>query len=133
MKITKIDHLVLTVGCIQTTCRFYEDVLGMRKIDFAGGRKALVIDGFKINLHLLGSEIAPHALRPTAGSADICLITDSTVNAIKRHLDSHRVQIELGPVPRTGANGPIYSFYFRDPDNNLIELSTYVSREKAGV
>jgi catechol 2,3-dioxygenase-like lactoylglutathione lyase family enzyme len=35
------------------------------------------------------------------------------------------VNIEAGPVPRTGALGPIQSVYFRDPDGNLIEVSNY--------
>jgi hypothetical protein len=35
------------------------------------------------------------------------------------------VPIELGPVPRNGASGPIVGIYARDPDQNLIEISTY--------
>lgn len=35
------------------------------------------------------------------------------------------VTIEEGPVARTGAVGPITSIYFRDPDENLIEVSRY--------
>lgn len=33
------------------------------------------------------------------------------------------VNVEEGPVKRTGALGPILSVYIRDPDQNLIELS----------
>ena len=43
-------------------------------------------------------------------------------------LAAHRVPIEEGPVERTGATGPILSVYFRDPDQNLIEVSTYPQR-----
>jgi catechol 2,3-dioxygenase-like lactoylglutathione lyase family enzyme len=35
------------------------------------------------------------------------------------------VAIEDGPATRTGALGPITSVYFRDPDQNLIEVSRY--------
>ena len=37
--------------------------------------------------------------------------------------------VEEGPVARTGATGPITSVYFRDPDGNLIEVSTYDDAE----
>ena len=33
-----------------------------------------------------------------------------------------QIQIEWGPVIKTGENGPIKSIYIRDPDNNLIEI-----------
>jgi catechol 2,3-dioxygenase-like lactoylglutathione lyase family enzyme len=33
------------------------------------------------------------------------------------------IPVELGPVERTGATGPICSVYVRDPDGNLVELS----------
>ena len=125
MKIAKIDHLVLTVTYIEATCSFYERTLGMKSIEFEGNRKALIFNQCKINLHQLGNEFEPKAGRPTAGSADLCLITDSTAAEIKAHLLSQNVEIEQGPVPRTGANGSITSFYFHDPDENLIEISTY--------
>jgi catechol 2,3-dioxygenase-like lactoylglutathione lyase family enzyme len=38
----------------------------------------------------------------------------------------HDVPVEEGPVERTGATGPILSVYFRDPDQNLIEVSNYI-------
>ncbi|MCG7905139.1 MAG: VOC family protein, partial [Candidatus Thiodiazotropha taylori] len=41
MKITQLDHLVLTVRDIQVSCDFYTRILGMQLVEFAGGRKAL--------------------------------------------------------------------------------------------
>jgi catechol 2,3-dioxygenase-like lactoylglutathione lyase family enzyme len=41
------------------------------------------------------------------------------------HVRACGVAIEEGPVPRTGATGPIESFYLRDPDGNLVEVSNY--------
>jgi len=33
------------------------------------------------------------------------------------------IAIMAGPVPRTGATGPMTLVYFCDPDSNLIEVS----------
>ena len=41
------------------------------------------------------------------------------------HLQAEGVEIIEGPVAKTGAMGPITSVYFRDPDENLIEVSNY--------
>jgi catechol 2,3-dioxygenase-like lactoylglutathione lyase family enzyme len=40
-------------------------------------------------------------------------------------LNTCNVKVLEGPVSRTGATGKIDSVYFRDPDNNLIEVSNY--------
>jgi catechol 2,3-dioxygenase-like lactoylglutathione lyase family enzyme len=40
-------------------------------------------------------------------------------------LNENNIEILKGPIPRTGALGAINSVYIRDPDQNLIELSTY--------
>ena len=42
------------------------------------------------------------------------------------HLQQCNVAIEDGPVPKTGALGPMQSVYCRDPDGNLIEISSYL-------
>ncbi|HEX8044516.1 MAG TPA: VOC family protein, partial [Rhizobium sp.] len=43
------------------------------------------------------------------------------------HLAAEGVTVEEGPVRRAGATGPILSVYFRDPDDNLIEVSNYLA------
>ncbi|MFA7455070.1 MAG: VOC family protein [Desulfobulbaceae bacterium] len=123
----QFDHLVLTVGDIEATCAFYGGILGMRVIEFAGGRKALQFGNQKLNLHRAGAEIEPHALRPTPGSADICLLTSLPMEQVVSRLSGRGVEIIAGPVRRTGATGPILSVYFRDPDGNLIELANQLS------
>ena len=123
MKVNRLDHLVLTVADIDATIAFYTIVLGMEVVTFRGDRKALVFGTSKINLHRAGHEFTPKALRPTPGSADLCLIVDDPIEDIARELGS---AIEKGPVERTGATGPILSVYLRDPDGNLIELSNYL-------
>jgi len=125
MQIDRIDHLVLTVRDLDATCEFYSRVLGMNVITFAGRRKALRFGAQKFNLHQSGSEFDPKAARPTPGSVDVCLIAAVPLAEVIAHLDRCGVAIIEGPVARSGAQGPIRSVYFRDPDMNLIEVSTY--------
>lgn len=127
IRIDRIDHLVLTVSDIDRTCTFYRDVLGFEVVTFGNGRKALKFGRQKFNLHQVGREFEPKALQPTPGSADLCLIAETPVDKILLALKHAGVEIEDGPVERTGAEGPIRSVYIRDPDKNLIEISNYLS------
>ncbi len=123
--VTGLDHLVLTVADPDHTSGFYQRVLGMRPVTFGTGRRALEFGASKINLHQAGQEITPHAARPLPGSADLCLITMTPPGQVLAHLGTQGVPVEDGPVPRTGARGPITSIYIRDPDGNLIEIASY--------
>jgi catechol 2,3-dioxygenase-like lactoylglutathione lyase family enzyme len=123
--IDRLDHLVITVASIETTCEFYSRVLGMQVTEFSGSRKALSFGMQKINLHQRGLEFEPKASAPTPGSVDVCFITLEPLVEVIDHLRREGIPLLNGPVPRTGAIGPIKSVYFRDPDNNLIEVSNY--------
>jgi len=125
VKIDRIDHLVLTVRDIESTCAFYSRVLGMEIVAFGTGRTALAFGRQKINLHQAGREFEPKAACPTPGSADICLIATTPLPDVIAHLGHCNVSLVDGPVARTGATGAIESIYFRDPDQNLIEVSRY--------
>jgi catechol 2,3-dioxygenase-like lactoylglutathione lyase family enzyme len=126
MEISKLDHLVLTVTDIEKTTSFYGSVMGMKKEVFADGRVALKYGSQKINLHELGKEFEPKANKPTPGSADLCFITQSPLDDAMAHVKRCGVEIIEGPIERTGANGSIRSFYFRDPDDNLIEVANEI-------
>ena len=126
MRVDRLDHLVLTVGSIETTVAFYTRILGMDVVTFGAGRTALTFGTSKINLHEVGKEFEPKALHPTPGSADICLIVDDNITDVIAQLATAGVPVEVGPVERTGATGTIISCYLRDPDHILIELSNYL-------
>lgn len=125
MHIARADHFVLTVRDIDATVEWYRTVLGMQPVTFGDGRRALAFGNQKFNLHQAGRELEPKAAAPTPGSADICLISADPLDETQDHLHTLGVPTELGPVARTGATGPITSIYLRDPDLNLIEISTY--------
>jgi len=127
MQISQLDHLVLTVADLDRTCAFYSSVLGMEIRTSDNNRKSLHFDTGKINLHQAGAEFSPHALKPTPGSADICLLTKTPIQQVMEHLIHHQVDIIEGPVKRTGATGTLLSVYFRDPDGNLIEVANPLS------
>src|SRR6266849_3855979 len=109
MKLDRLDHLVLTVRNIETTCTFCSQ---------------------KINLHEASKELEPKAYRPTPGSADLCFTTTTPIDEVIKRLQLSKVRILEGPVKRTGALGQMMSVYFRDPDLNLIEVSNYDDSKK---
>lgn len=125
MKIKSIDHIVLTVRDIQATVDFYQATLGMAVETFGGDRIALKFGSQKINLHQHGKEFDPRAESPTPGSGDLCFVTETPLDTAMAHVQNLGVEVIQGPAERSGAGGPILSFYFRDPDLNLIEIANY--------
>jgi len=123
--IEAIDHFVLTVRSLEATCAFYERVLGFGRAVTPGRPTALTFGLQKINLHEVGHTFEPKAAAPTPGAGDFCLVTVRPIAEIEAHLKSCSVAIEVGPVERNGARGPMTSVYFRDPDGNLVEVSRY--------
>ena len=127
MKVSGLDHLVLTVADIAVTVRFYRDVLGMEPERFVPSdgseRWALKFGAQKINLHQVGREFEPKARVAMAGSADLCFLSEAALDDWQAHLQGLKIEVIDGPVKRTGATGPVISIYIRDPDGNLLEIS----------
>ncbi|MBV8851154.1 MAG: VOC family protein [Methylobacteriaceae bacterium] len=119
----------LYVDDLDHSARFYEDVLGLKRINKdqrfagydAGPRSVLLL--FKRGstletVHMPGGTIPPH---DGEGPLHIAFaITAETLAAWERHLQSHEIAIEgRTDWPRGGK-----SIYFRDPDGHLLELAT---------
>jgi catechol 2,3-dioxygenase-like lactoylglutathione lyase family enzyme len=131
--ISGFDHVVLTVADIGKTVAFYEGVLGMRAVTTGPGRMAVAFGDKTIGLHRAGLDgacpgrAAPLPRQPVPGSAEVCLVTSTPLEAVAAHLVASGVEIEAGPVPGDGSGGPVTSVYIRDPDGNLIEIASYDS------
>jgi catechol 2,3-dioxygenase-like lactoylglutathione lyase family enzyme len=127
-----IDHLVMNVRNVDTTVRWYERVLGMSRresesTDGKPGRVALVFGNQKMNIRPITADKEDWftARSAVAGSEDLCFLTEASPETVAAHLAHCGIPIELGPVPKAGARGTLTSIYCRDPDGNLIEISSY--------
>lgn len=128
VRVNRLDHLVLTIADIGKTPDFYTGVLGMRA-DLRLRTQRLESGTNKMNLHLTGHELEPKSVRPTPGSADLCLIVEDSPEEILAQLRADGVAVEERPVGRAGASGPIRSLYHRDLDANLISEQLPASAE----
>jgi catechol 2,3-dioxygenase-like lactoylglutathione lyase family enzyme len=105
---------------------FYRDVLGAELVEPDKGRFAYRFGEQQLNVHGPGSEPHPRAADPVRpGNSDLCFVWDGPAEGAVGHLGAHGVEVELGPVERTGARGIGTSVYFRDPDGSLLELISY--------
>ena len=125
LNLKTIDHFVLTVVSIKTTCDFYSKALGMKVFFSLDGRDSLHFGSQKINLYEKNSEITLKAHSPLPGSGHFCLIVTNPIEQVVKYFQSKGIEIIYGIATRTGATGTIDSVYIRDPDRNLIEISTY--------
>ena len=126
--IDRIDHIVLNVRDVEITAAWYQRVLGMEREEFGPHKRtALKFGGQKINLRPSGTD--PRAWvtgdNDAPGTADFCFITAAPPEAVVAHLHDCGIPILNGPSDRAGALGTIRSVYCRDPDNNLVEISSY--------
>jgi catechol 2,3-dioxygenase-like lactoylglutathione lyase family enzyme len=118
-----IDHLVLCVRDVSATIAFYERVLGMTAREERPGKWSLHFGSNKLSLQ--DALAAPPIARETVpGSGNFCVLADEPMEAILAHLAREGVVVVDGPGERDGATGTILSVYVRDPDGNLVEIST---------
>jgi catechol 2,3-dioxygenase-like lactoylglutathione lyase family enzyme len=105
IKIASLDHLVISAGDLAAAIALYTDVLGMEHVEFGDGLHAVHFGAQKFNLHDRSTDVSPKAQNVVPGSADFCLISETPVSQVIQHLKSCFVEIEEGPVTRSGAVG----------------------------
>jgi catechol 2,3-dioxygenase-like lactoylglutathione lyase family enzyme len=125
------DHVAITVADVAATVEWYQRVLGAQPLHWdrwlVGTMPIalLQVGAARLSIHPAAAPAAPHAVSPTPGSADLCFRFDGAVSEILAMLDANGVPVVEGPVLRPASNGAQgTSVYFRDPDDNLLELLT---------
>lgn len=132
VKVHALDHLVINVRDVRRSAEWYCKVLGMEIKVFDPGqgktpRTSLMFGNQKINVRPRDADKVEWftADHETAGSDDLCFLTEATPAKVVTHLAACGVAIEEGPVAKQGARGTLRSVYCRDPDGSLIEISSY--------
>ena len=132
MGVVGFDHWVIVSGNLDRTLAFYEKLGFTIAWETRPGRPDMptirLNASQKINVHGPDWPDRPgyHGARhPTIGGADFCLEWAGTPDEVLALLKKNGVTPEVGPAIRSCARGPSTSIYFRDPDENLVELTVY--------
>lgn len=131
VKITEMDHIVLRVKDVETSLRFYTQVLGMPaerveqwragEIRFPSARlnADTIIDFF-------GSDQEPLGRDGAKNQDHYCMVIEPTdMEELKAKFEGIGVDIQAGPGKRWGSHGDGISLYIYDPDDNVVELRHY--------
>ena len=127
--VDRLDHLVITCRDVEISASWYQRVLGMEREEFGPHRRtSLRFGGQKINLRPVNTtqeEWFTGAAGGVPGTDDLCFVVTMKSDQVADYLRACGVTVEVGPVAKAGALGPIMSCYCRDPDGNLIEIASY--------
>ena len=131
VKITELDHIVLRVRDVETSLRFYTQVLGLPserveqwragEIRFPSARlnADTIIDFFASDQQPIGREGAKN-------QDHFCMVIEPTdMEELKAKFEGIGVDIQAGPGKRWGSHGDGISLYIYDPDDNVVELRRY--------
>lgn len=136
---TRLDHVVLWVRDPVAAARFYEKTLGLeplRVTEYTAG--TVSFPSVRLNDETI-LDLAPHSLAermrvvPGAdGSAGhpvnhICLsLSPHDFEALRARLEEQAIAVSDLAYDSYGARGPARrSFYFGDPDGNILEARHY--------
>lgn len=134
----KLDHIVINAVDIHNSLHFYTTILALpgervdefmnNQVPFPSVRltEDTIIDIFP--KQLWEKTNPENVCRPNLNH--FCLATDqNSWESLQKRLMENGITIDEGPVKRWGAHGSGVSVYFRDPDENVIEVRYYASEE----
>lgn len=112
-----IAGLTLPLRDVEAGARFYRHLGALSREESGKDCRILFTGGF---IRLVPADGKP------VGAGDFCLLAGVPVEAAFSFCASKaRPAPETGIVARTGALGPMRSFYLRDPAGNLVEIAAY--------
>lgn len=134
----KLDHIVINSVDIGKSLYFYMEILELpgerieefkeNKVPFPSVRitEDTIIDLFPKKLW---EKMNPEKVcRPNLNH--FCLSTSKKEwDSLQEKLKENHISIDVGPTKRWGAHGSGVSIYFRDPDENVIEVRYYEREE----
>lgn len=131
MEIRKLDHAALLVKDVESSRRFYAQVLGMEEVPrpsnftFPG---AWFRQG-QAEIHLIGeaepgraAQVQPGGYRPnelSVGYVPHIAFEVANLEEARQHLQAHNVPLVGGPRPRGDG---VLQMYICDPDGYVVEL-----------
>jgi predicted N-acetyltransferase YhbS/catechol 2,3-dioxygenase-like lactoylglutathione lyase family enzyme len=131
LKLQTLKCLVINVENVAISAYWYQRTLGIEREDYSprpglDSRTTLKLGRQRIELRPVSQSprewiTADHR---TTGSQSLCFETALRPHEIVEHLTGCGVKVVAGPAQGTGANSRLTSVFCRDPDGNLIEISS---------
>jgi catechol 2,3-dioxygenase-like lactoylglutathione lyase family enzyme len=128
------DHIVLNVEDEEKMVKFYNDILGFPPERLKAYRRGEVpFVSSRVNVDTI-IDFFPKKMWKGKGPDSIgqpnlnhfCVAcSKGDWEALKQRLEDNGIPIEDGPGKRWGARGDGISIYFRDPEDNLVEVRYY--------
>jgi len=126
----KLGHIVLAVDDVQTSTRFYEDVLGLRVTTRMFDSMVFLSSRNDTSHELALVKMEDSNIKPPSNSARVIhfawqMASFEDLKEIYRHLLEKKIEIV-----RLGDHGISLGIYFFDPDGNEIEVFFELPRDQ---
>ena len=131
VKITELDHIVLRCQDVETSLKFYNEVLGLESERVDQWRAGEVMfPSARLNadtiIDFFASKQEPIAKDGIKNQDHFCMVIEAQdMDELRRKFEALGVDIQTGPGKRWGSHGDGVSLYIYDPDDNVVELRQY--------